>query len=59
PTIDAGLGAGQHARASDPLRGGMLGLIIDARGRPLTLPRPADERHARLRAWRRALGIES
>jgi hypothetical protein len=57
PTIDIGLGAGQHARASDPLQGGMLGLIVDARGRPLTLPRQADERRARLRAWRRALGI--
>jgi hypothetical protein len=59
PTVDAGLGPGQHARASDPLQGGMLGLIIDARGRPLALPRQADERRARLRDWRRALGIES
>jgi hypothetical protein len=57
PSIDAGLGAGQHARASDPLQGGMLGLIIDARGRPLSIPRQADERSARLREWRRALGI--
>jgi hypothetical protein len=57
PTIDAGLGVGQHARASEPVQGGMLGLIVDARGRPLVLPSQADERRARLRAWRRALGI--
>jgi hypothetical protein len=37
----------------------MLGLIIDARGRPLTLPRQADERRARIHEWRRALGIEN
>jgi hypothetical protein len=59
PSVDAGLGPGQHARASDPLQGGMLGLIIDARGRPLALPRQAEERRARLLEWRRALGIES
>jgi hypothetical protein len=57
PEIDAGLGPGQHARASEPIEGGALGLIVDARGRPLELPVAAGERVARLREWRAALGI--
>lgn len=57
PTVDVGLGPGQHARASDPLDGGLLGLIVDARGRPLALPAGAEERRARLREWRAAMGI--
>ncbi len=58
PTIDIGLGPGQQAKASEPLEGGMLGLIIDARGRPLVLPQQEEERLARVRDWRRALGID-
>lgn len=59
PTIDVGLGPGQHARASDPVEGGLLGLIVDARGRPLALPQVDEERRQRLREWRQALGIEA
>lgn len=56
--VDIGLGPGQHARASEPLEGGILGLIVDARGRPIALPAHPEERAQRLREWRRALGIE-
>lgn len=59
PTVDVGLGPGQHARASDPLEGGLLGLIVDARGRPLVLPRQEEERLAKIREWRQSLGIGS
>jgi hypothetical protein len=59
PSVDVGLGPGQQARASEPVEGGALGLIVDARGRPLTLPAADDERIARLAAWRRALGLET
>ncbi len=59
PSIDVGLGPGQQARAREPVEGGALGLIIDARGRPLALPAADDERIARLAAWRRALGLET
>jgi hypothetical protein len=59
PSIDVGLGPGQHARASDPVEGGLLGLIVDARGRPLVLPAVEDERRSQLRQWRQALGIEA
>jgi hypothetical protein len=59
PTIDVGLGPGQHARASDPVEGGLLGLIVDARGRPLMLSPIDEERRERLRQWRQAMGIEA
>jgi hypothetical protein len=57
PGVDVGLGPGQQARASEPVEGGALGLIIDARGRPLDLPTSTLERMARLREWRKAIGI--
>lgn len=59
PTIDVGLGMGQHARASEPVEGGAVGLLVDARGRPLVLPSPPAERIERMVRWRRALGLEA
>lgn len=56
--VDIGLGPGQHARASEPVEGGTLGLIVDARGRPLELPSEPEERIATLQGWQRALGME-
>jgi hypothetical protein len=56
-TLDVGLGPGQQARASEPIEGGTLGVVVDARGRPLTLPSDPEERSAQLSAWQRALGI--
>lgn len=58
PAVDVGLGPGQHARASEPVEGGALGLIVDARGRPLALPSSPVERTERLTRWRRAFGLE-
>jgi hypothetical protein len=57
-TVDVGLGLGQQARASEPVEGGALGVVIDARGRPLALPQDPIERAARQAEWRRALGVE-
>ena len=59
PVIDVGLGPGQHARASEPVEGGALGLVVDARGRPLSLPEAPEQRMARISEWRRALGLEA
>jgi hypothetical protein len=59
PAVDVGLGPGQHARASEPVDGGVLGLVVDARGRPLTLPADGGERLALLTSWRRGLGLEA
>ena len=58
-TVDVGLGLGQQARASEPVDGGALGLIVDTRGRPLVLPTDPLERIARQVQWRRALGLEA
>lgn len=55
--VDVGLGPGERAHAGNPVEGGLLGLIVDARGRPLTLPDQPQPRQARLRQWAAALGI--
>ncbi|MGO8949025.1 MAG: glutamate mutase L [Ktedonobacterales bacterium] len=59
PSVDVGLGPGQQARASEPVEGGTLGLILDARGRPLMMPADPVERVTRVRQWHQALGLEA
>ena len=59
PTVDIGLGPGQHARSSEPVEGGVLGLMVDARGRPLRLSPEPELRVQQLRAWRAALRGEA
>lgn len=56
PGVDVGLGPGERARAAEEIDGGLLGLIIDARGRPLVLPGENKERQARLLQWMQAIG---
>ncbi|HLI08648.1 MAG TPA: glutamate mutase L [Ktedonobacteraceae bacterium] len=56
PTVDVGLGPGERARAAEEIDGGLIGLIIDARGRPLVLPEERRERQARLLQWMQVLG---
>lgn len=55
--VDVGLGPGERARAAEEIDGGLVGLIIDARGRPLALPANDVERHARLTQWMQALNV--
>ncbi len=55
-TVDVGLGPGERARAAEEIDGGLVGLIIDARGRPLELPANDKERQARLLQWMQAIG---
>ncbi len=57
PTVDVGLGPGERARAAEEVDGGLVGLIIDARGRPLSLPSDDTERRAKLLQWSQALGV--
>ena len=52
---DAGSGPGQEHRAK--VRGGVVGLILDGRGRPLELPEEAADRRARVVEWSGALGL--
>lgn len=56
PTVDVGLGPGERARAAEEIDGGLVGLIIDARGRPLSFPANEHERQARLLQWMQAMG---
>ena len=56
PGVDVGLGPGERARAAEEIDGGLVGLIIDARGRPFTLPTDEAERQARIMQWMQAIG---
>ncbi len=56
PTVDVGLGPGERARAAEEIDGGLVGLVIDARGRPLVFPRDETERYARLEQWMQVFG---
>jgi hypothetical protein len=52
---DIGMGAGRGCRVNRVV-GGALGLIIDARGRPLRLPKDPAKRRALYILWLRVLG---
>lgn len=55
--LDIGTGRnGQGGRAR--VIGGGLGIVVDARGRPLPPARSEEHRHARLRRWLGALGCD-
>jgi hypothetical protein len=56
PTVDVGLGPGERARAAEEIDGGLVGLVIDARGRPLIFPTNETERFARLVQWMQVFG---
>jgi uncharacterized protein (TIGR01319 family) len=53
--IDVGGGPGKPVTRS--VRGGPVGLLLDARGRPLKLPEPVAERRACLQVWNTAVGV--
>lgn len=53
--FDVGAGAGQQLRAR--VRGGVVGLILDGRGRVIELPQKDVERRASLARWNRALEL--
>jgi hypothetical protein len=56
PARDARLGMGRPGErlttlGGESIRGGALGLIVDARGRPLELPEEEEWRQRRLQEW--------
>ena len=51
------VGAGKGSAVSKVVRGGTVGIVVDTRGRPLTLPDSAADRIARLGAWNRELNL--
>ena len=53
--FDVGAGRGRALRRT--LKGGVVGLIFDARGRPLALPEGAPQRIAKLAEWAAAMQL--
>ncbi len=57
PSRGFDLGAGKGKAVVLKATGGVVGLILDARGRPLRLPEDSSERAAQLRAWAKAVNL--
>ena len=57
PAKKLDLGAGKGQPVTREIGGGVVGLILDGRGRPFELPTERAERVAKLRAWNKALDI--
>lgn len=55
PRRDFDVGNGRGSPVKTLIRGGAVGLILDGRGRPLTLPQGEAERIAALRRWHKAM----
>lgn len=53
--LDVGFGKGRSGTAR--LEGGTVGIMIDARGRPLVLPTSDSERVRKMREWLAAMGL--
>jgi hypothetical protein len=53
--FDMGMGKGKEI--TNEINGGAVGVIIDARGRPLNLPAARDERVRKLKEWNAALAM--
>jgi len=53
------VGAGKGKPVAKEVEGGVVGLIVDARGRPLNLPSDDDARIRKLREWFTAFGLDT
>ncbi len=54
PGFNAGFGLGRGRTIT--ITGGVLGVVIDARGRPIALPRAADQRQELVKQWTWKMG---
>ena len=57
PSKQVDMGAGKGQAVIREVRGGVVGLLLDGRGRPLTLPTDAAARVAALKQWDEALNL--
>ena len=57
PERGVDVGAGPGRELTQTVKGGVVGFILDARGRPLVLPTDSATRIALLQGWRAALGL--
>ncbi|MFQ5956754.1 MAG: glutamate mutase L, partial [Candidatus Brocadiales bacterium] len=55
PTRPFNLGKGMGSAVKEKVRGGVVGLVIDARGRPLSIPAAKDKRMRQLTSWAKSL----
>jgi uncharacterized protein (TIGR01319 family) len=53
--FDMGAGRGQPVEAE--VTGGVVGLVVDTRGRPLEIPKESTRRAAELNRWAKAVGV--
>jgi hypothetical protein len=51
------VGAGPENPLETEIEGGVVGVVIDTRGRPLTIPEDSDDRRKTLLKWYRALDL--
>jgi len=58
PARGLDVGAGKSRPLSAEVEGGVVGLIVDARGRPLCLPAQDDIRIAKILQWMEAFGLK-
>jgi hypothetical protein len=57
PSSQFDVGLGRKGKwATTELDGGVLGIIVDARGRPLSLPADEEKRRAKIQEWMGELG---
>jgi uncharacterized protein (TIGR01319 family) len=59
PSRSFDVGAGRGKSVTTTVEGGTVGLIIDARGRPLALPADRKQRIPKLQEWHAALGLQA
>jgi hypothetical protein len=57
PARSVDLGAGKGVPVERRARGGVVGVVLDGRGRPLQLPTQAEERVRALKHWHAALKL--
>ncbi len=57
PTRAFDVGAGRGKPVTVTAEGGVVGLVVDCRGRPLSLPARDAERIAKLQTWLKAMGL--
>jgi len=57
PARSVDLGAGRGVPVERRARGGVVGVVLDGRGRPLQLPTKAEERVRALKQWHAALNL--
>ncbi|MEO0285557.1 MAG: glutamate mutase L [candidate division WOR-3 bacterium] len=57
PTKNFDVGAGKGKKVEAEVEGGVVGIIVDCRGRPLNIPADPKERVEKLSSWVRALDV--